>query len=101
MSSAVYEYSDTPKDSVQPTTTIVKVDRSTGALLTKQTNVPDPTSPDGFAIPEYDKTELTYVASGDGLGEIATITYSKDGETVATLTLAYDANDNLASITKS
>lgn len=52
----------------------------------------------------YDYVALTYVASGDGIGEIETATYKTGGSggtTVATLTLAYDANDKLASVTKS
>lgn len=57
----------------------------------------------GFDIPEYDYIELTYVASGDGVGEIETVVYKSGGEfgtTIATLTLAYDASDRLESVTK-
>lgn len=53
-------------------------------------------------VPEsYDKIELTYVTSGNGTGEIETVTYTKDASTVATLTLAYDGSDRLASVTRS
>ena len=56
-------------------------------------------------IPEsYDYIALTYVAAGDGAGEIETVTYKiggAGGTTVATLTLAYNADDELVSVTKS
>jgi hypothetical protein len=51
----------------------------------------------------YDYIALTYVASGNGAGEIETVTYKDGGAggtTIATLTLAYDASDNLSSVTK-
>lgn len=55
-------------------------------------------------IPDaYDYIAVTYVAAGDGVGEIETVTYKTGGSggtTVATLTLAYDANDKLSSITR-
>lgn len=52
---------------------------------------------------EYDYIALTYVASGNGEGEIETVTYKNGGSggsTAATLTLAYDANNNLSSVAK-
>ncbi len=56
-------------------------------------------------VPEiYDYIALTYVASGNGAGEIETVTYKTGGSggtTQATLTLGYDANDKLSTITKS
>ncbi len=55
-------------------------------------------------IEPYDYIILTYVASGDGAGEIETVTYKSGGAggtTVGVLTLGYDANDKLASVTKS
>ena len=57
----------------------------------------------GFEIPAYDYIALTYVASGNGAGEIETVTYKTGGSggtVVATLTLAYDANNNIISISK-
>lgn len=57
----------------------------------------------GFEIPAYDYIDLTYVASGNGVGEIETVVYKTGGSggtTVATLTLAYDANNNISSVTK-
>lgn len=59
----------------------------------------------GNLVPEaFDYIELTYVAAGNGAGEIETVVYKtggSGGSTVATLTLAYDANDNISSVTRS
>jgi hypothetical protein len=55
----------------------------------------------GFELPPYDTLELTYVTSGNGIGEIETVLYKKDSVLVATLTLGYDSNDNLISVVKS
>jgi len=57
----------------------------------------------GFEIPAHDYRALTYVASGNGVGEIETITYKMGGSggtIVATLTLAYNVNNKISSITK-
>ncbi len=58
----------------------------------------------GALIPEaFDYIALTYVAAGDGAGEIETATYKTGGAagtTVGTLTLAYDASDRISSVTK-
>ena len=56
---------------------------------------------EGFDIPQYDRIEITYVASGNGEGEIETVVYKMGAVVVATLTLAYDSGDNLASVIKS
>lgn len=53
---------------------------------------------------KYDYIALTYVTSGDGVGEIETVTYKTGGAggtTVATLTLAYNGDDKLESVTRS
>lgn len=53
---------------------------------------------------KWDYFSITYVASGNGEGEIETITYKMggaSGTTVATLTLAYDSSDRLISLTQS
>jgi len=58
----------------------------------------------GFEIPAYDYLALTYVTVGNGIGEIETVTYKTggvSGTTVAVLTLAYDVNNNVISVTKS
>lgn len=52
----------------------------------------------------FDYIALTYVTSGNGVGEIETVTYKSGGAggtTVATLTLTYDVSDNLATVTRS
>ena len=57
----------------------------------------------GFEIPNYDYLAMTFVAAGNGAGEIETVVYKTGGSggtTVATLTLAYDASDNLLTVTK-
>ena len=51
----------------------------------------------------YDYIALTYVAAGDGAGEIETATFKTGGSggtTVATLTLAYNSDNEISSVTK-
>ena len=58
----------------------------------------------GFEIPAYDYLALTYVASGNGAGEVETVVYKTGGSggtTVATLTLAYNASNEVSAVTKS
>lgn len=56
----------------------------------------------GSLVPsQYDDIVLTYVASGNGTGEIQTVTYSYLGGSVATLTLSYDASDRLIHVVRS
>ena len=57
----------------------------------------------GLYIPQHDYVTMTYVASGNGVGEIETITYKQggaSGATVAVMTLGYDSNNKLETITK-
>jgi len=57
----------------------------------------------GLYIPQHDFVQLTYVTSGNGIGEIDTITYKvggASGTTVAVLDLDYDANNKLSTVTK-
>lgn len=57
----------------------------------------------GFEIPAYDYIALTYVSSGNGQGEIETVTYKKggaSGTTVTVLTLTYNSENEIATITK-
>ena len=59
---------------------------------------------EGLSIPQYDYISLTYVAAGNGTGEIHMVTYKQggaSGQTVATLTLGYDINNRLNSVTRS
>lgn len=59
----------------------------------------------GNLVPEtFDHITISYVAAGNGIGEIETVEYRTGGGAgtlVATLTLAYDANDRLSSVTRS
>jgi hypothetical protein len=59
----------------------------------------------GNLVPEtFDFIELSYVAAGNGAGEIETVTYKtggSGGSTVATLTLSYDGSNRLSSVTRS
>ena len=70
---------------------------SDGAILTELRKLI------GFEIPAYDYIALTYVSSGNGQGEIETVTYKKggvSGTTVAVLTLTYNSENEIATITK-
>ena len=58
---------------------------------------------EGLSIPKYDYIALTYVPSGDGVGEIETVTYKTGGSsgiTVGALTLGYDASNRLSTVTR-
>lgn len=56
----------------------------------------------GSLVPEsYDDLDLTYVAAGNGAGEIETVTYNDNGSAIATLTLQYDAQNRLIKVTRS
>ena len=53
---------------------------------------------------DYDYIALTYVATGNGAGEVETVVYKTGGSggaTVATLTLTYDVSDNVATVARS
>ena len=53
----------------------------------------------GLEIPAHDYIDLSY--TGSNLTSVAYKDGGSGGTTVATLTLAYDGNDNLTSVTKS
>ena len=53
----------------------------------------------GLSIPEHDYIALGY--TGTNLTGVVYKTGGSGGTTVATLTLAYDVNDNIISVTKS
>lgn len=59
----------------------------------------------GSLVPEaYDYIALTYVPSGNGVGQVQTVTYKingSSGTTVATLTLAYNSDNKLITVTRS
>jgi hypothetical protein len=55
----------------------------------------------GKLVPEsFDTLELTYVAAGNGAGEIETVTYIKDLAVIATLTLSYNSDNKLVTVTR-
>ncbi len=57
----------------------------------------------GLEIQPHDYIAITYVAAGNGVGEIETVVYKTGGSggtTVATLTLAYNVANEISSITK-
>ena len=56
----------------------------------------------GLYIPKHDHLTFTYVASGNGTGEISTITYrsgGSSGTTVAVVTMTYNSDDKLSTLT--
>lgn len=56
----------------------------------------------GTLVPEqYDEVTLTYVAAGNGVGEIETVTYSLEGSDIVTLTLSYDGSNRLINVIRS
>jgi hypothetical protein len=63
----------------------------------------DPDNPvptiEGLSIPEHDYISLSY--TGENLTGVVYKSGGSSGETVATLTLTYDGNSNLTSVTKS
>ena len=54
----------------------------------------------GFGIGEFNEIKLTRVTSGNGVGEIETVVYKLSGDVIATLTLTYDASNEIDTITK-
>jgi len=48
----------------------------------------------------YDSIDITYITTGNGVGEVGTVTYKLATVTVATLTLTYDVNNNLISVVR-
>jgi len=51
-----------------------------------------------FIVGEHDEREIAYVTSGNGIGEIETVTFKLATVTVNTLTFTYDSNDNLTDV---
>lgn len=85
-----------------------QVIRRSGADLSDPTNPSVPSaglgvvSLGGTLVPEkYDQIDLTYVAAGNGVGEVETATYFLDGSQIAVLTLSYDASNRLSSVVRS
>lgn len=56
----------------------------------------------GALVPEhYDEIALTYVPSGNGVGEIQTVTYKLAGNQIALLTLSYNGSNKLIDVLRS
>jgi hypothetical protein len=69
-----------------------------GVEIKNDSGNPIPTV-EGLSIPEHDYIALSY--TGSNLTGVEYKDGGAGGTTVATLTLAYDGNDNLTSVTKS
>lgn len=54
----------------------------------------------GFITSSYTEIDLTYVPSGNGVGQIQTVTYKNGSIVLNTLTLSYDGSNNLISVVK-
>lgn len=57
----------------------------------------------GMVTEAYDYKAFTYVPSGNGAGEVATIVFKTGGSggvTVATITFAYNSDHEVTSVTK-
>ena len=52
----------------------------------------------GFEVPSYDEIDLTYVAAGNGVGELETVTYSKSSSPVFQLTLTYNSDNEISKV---
>ena len=61
-------------------------------------STPLPVALTGLEIPAHDYIDLSY--TGSNLTSVVYKDGGSGGTTVATLTLAYDGNDNLTSVTK-
>lgn len=55
----------------------------------------------GFVPSSYNEISLTYVTSGNGIGEIETVVYKLDSVSVGTLTLSYNSSNNLSGVVRS
>lgn len=85
---------------------------NTTGLATSANQTTQITSINNFAaktaaalVPEaFDYISLTYVGAGNGQGEIASAVYKTGGSggtTVATVTLTYNVNNKISSVTRS
>ncbi len=56
----------------------------------------------GTLVPDqFDEQDFTYVAAGNGAGEIETVTYKLNTVTIATLTFTYDAQNRVTNVVRS
>lgn len=80
---------------------------SPGEMLATESNQDEQTellqSIAGFVTEPYDYIALTYVAAGNGVGEIETAVYRSGGSggvIVATITITYNAANKIATVTR-
>jgi hypothetical protein len=85
---AFYPEGDDPRVGDAPNRSLQKIN----SLLNKIE------SKNGFSISEYDTIQLS---NYDEAGNVGTVTYRKNGDVVATLTLTYNGSDQLTSVAKS
>lgn len=72
----------------------------TGTLVPGGASIPI-TVENSLITNQYDEIDLAYYASGVNVGQLETVTYKLAGNAVNTLTLSYDASNNLTSVVKS
>ncbi len=72
---------------------IADLDSIKTSLLTKLTGSLVPTA--------FDEIDLTYVPSGNGVGQVQTAVYKLAASTVKTLTLTYDSSNRIATVVAS
>jgi hypothetical protein len=56
-------------------------------------------SSQGVVPIEYDEMDITYVAAGNGEGEIYQVIYKKNSEVIITITNTYNADNKLSNVT--
>lgn len=54
----------------------------------------------GLVPEKHDEVAITYVTSGNGVGEIETVVYKLASATIATLTLSYNADNKLSGVVR-
>lgn len=82
--------------------TLTNIDSQLANLATESTLQDLNNKTAGALVPvAFDEIQLTYVTSGNGIGEIATAVYKSSSTTVATLTMTYDSNNKLTNVVKS
>lgn len=53
-----------------------------------------------FVPARYDEIDITYISGGNGDGEIGTVSWLLDNETISTISLTYDSSNRLINIVK-
>lgn len=55
----------------------------------------------GLVTESYDNLEISYITTGNGVGEVGQVKYKAGSVVVATLTLAYDSDSKVISVVRS